>query len=137
MTPTDSTNSLILVDPSARAGEAALDLIELGERVTLLLLLSGPASTALHQFAEIEGVSISEAADFYLAQVTERLRAAGALVTGLSVDGDDPVSELLDAAESTGAGRIGVPADTKAFGRRGLNELAVSSPVPVVIAPAA
>jgi hypothetical protein len=133
---TDS-NSLVMIDPSARSGESALDLIELGERVTLFVMLSGPSASALEEFARIEGVSVSEAGDIYLEQVKGRLRDSGALVSGLSASGDYPIEEILEAVAATGAARVALPAGTKAFGRKGLNDLVTASPVPVVIAPAA
>lgn len=132
-----AATSLVVIDPSTEHGEAALDLIELGPRVTLFLLLAGPAAGALEAFAANEGISISEAADIYLEQVSARLRRAGKLVEAWSAVGDDPLEELLEAVEHTAAARIAVPASTKALGRRGLSELARWAGVPVVVAPAA
>jgi nucleotide-binding universal stress UspA family protein len=136
MMNTDTT-SLVVIDPSTEFGEAALDLIEVGPRVTLFLMLSGPSAGALEAFAKNEGISISEAGDIYLDQVSSRLRRTGVKVEAWSSTGDDPVEELLEAVEQTDAARVAVPASSRMFGRRGLSELAKYSTVPVMVAPAA
>lgn len=132
----ETTTSLVLIDPTAEHGESALDLVELGQRVTLFLMLSGPTAGALEAFAANEGISVSEAADIYIEQVKTRLRPSGAEVEAFWAVGDDTVEEILEAADLTNAGRIAVPASSRAFGRRGLAELARTSPVPVMVAPA-
>jgi nucleotide-binding universal stress UspA family protein len=136
MMNTDTT-SLVVLDPTTKHGEAALDLIELGPRVTLFLMLTGPSAGALEEFARTEGISISEAADIYLEQVSTRLRRNGVEVASWSSIGDDPIEELLAAVEETDAARVALPASSKMLGRRGLSELARHSTVPVMVAPAA
>jgi hypothetical protein len=136
MMNTDTT-SLVVIDPTSEHGEAALDLLELGPRVTLFLMLSGPSAGALEAFARNEGISVSEAGDIYLDQVSTRLRRSGVEVEAWASTGDDPVEELLEAVEHTDAARVALPASSLMFGRRGLSEFTKYSTVPVMITPAA
>ena len=66
--------TLVLLDPTTRDGESALDLIDdRDSHITLVVLLWDKSSFAIRQFAEAENISASQAADLYLDQVIGRL----------------------------------------------------------------
>jgi hypothetical protein len=130
-------NLLIALDPTAENGEAALDVIdeEVTGRLTLVVPLYGPAADALDQFAASEEVSVAAAADIYLEQVAAPLRARGLEVATMSIDGSDPVADLLDVVESAGITSVIVPASAANLDGRALSRLIRATQVPLTIVP--
>lgn len=131
------TRTLVLLDPSAEHGEAALDVAHAdGDAISLLVVLDGPAASALEAFAASEGTTVAEAGGIYLDQVGERLGAA-ADVEAHSVDARDAVPEIVHLARSGAVDRVAVPAESLALPARALAALTRACPVPVIVAPAA
>lgn len=125
---------LVVLDPTAPGGEAALDVIELGDRVALYLALHGPSAAALREFAAVEEISLTEASEIYAEQVTQRLADAGhTAVTTYIADGGAPVEELLDAIEATGSNRVAVPADTNSFTQGELGQVRARTTAQVLV----
>ena len=55
-------STLVLLDPTATDGEAALDLLDRTDaHIILVVLLSGPASRSLRDFARAEDTDMAKA----------------------------------------------------------------------------
>ncbi|NNE94780.1 MAG: hypothetical protein HKN24_02000 [Acidimicrobiales bacterium] len=102
--------TLVLLDPTSPDGETALDLLDAGDtHVALVVLMHGPASEALHQFAAIENIDLASAASVYLDQVTERIATPGRLVEAILSGGSNPSAELEHLAALSETRRVLVP----------------------------
>ncbi|MFZ2442286.1 MAG: hypothetical protein WAW51_07990, partial [Ilumatobacteraceae bacterium] len=67
ISPEITPTTLVLLDPTSPDGESALTLLsDDDQHVTLLVLLSGPASRALRDFARAEDIDMSTAGWRYL-----------------------------------------------------------------------
>lgn len=96
--------TIVLLDPTSADGESSLDLLEPSDRrVTLVVLLNGPFSRALWDYALSEELDVSAAASIYLDQVSARIDRAGRVVEVLSLPGPDPAPEVeaVAAVEET------------------------------------
>ena len=91
----------MLVDPTSADGETALDALEqTDDHVSLVVLISGRSSSALREFAEIEGIDPTSAASIYLDQVAERIARDGRIVEVIVATGPDPAIEIADLVAS-------------------------------------
>lgn len=131
----DSSPVVVLVDPTSSDGEAALALIDdQVEQVSVVVLMSGRSSSALHDFARSEEVGIDTAAWVYLEQVAGRLMRPGLYVETIASTGPDPAFELAVVANERHAERIVVPPSSVRYDRRMPRRLARLSPVRVDVA---
>ena len=129
----ETTNTLILLDPSSPDGEAGL-LVDSDANVTVMIFIDGPSGAPLAAFADAESVSISQAANRYLDQVIARC-APERLIEAVSSSGVDPVDEILEIAGETGASSIIIPPSRPGLGGRSWDRLVSASTVPIVLAP--
>ncbi len=108
------SRTIALLDPSAEGGESALDLLEpTDHHVSLLVLLHGTASQALHEFARSAEIDLTEAAEIYLDQVAQRIERDGRSIERVVAQGPDPMSELRDLAATGDVAKVLVPAASK------------------------
>ena len=103
---------VVLLDSSSPAGDAgvafAAALLGADGYMTLAVSLAGPAASGLAEFADAEGVTISEAADIYLEQVAERLGPYR--VNTRLMNGADAIADLLAVVEESNSNAAVVPA---------------------------
>ena len=91
------SRTFVLVDPTSADGETALEALDAtDDHVALVVLISGRASSALREFAEIEGIDPVSAASIYLDQVAERIACDGRIVEVIVAAGPDPAIEIAD-----------------------------------------
>lgn len=102
---------VLLVDPTSADGETSLDLVADDDRhLIVVVLMTGRASNALHEYAHHEQVSVPAAAWTYLDQVAQRLERPGRIVGTIAAAGPDPAYELALVATEHDAERIVLPA---------------------------
>jgi hypothetical protein len=107
--------TLVLLDPTSPDGENALTLLdETDEHITLLVLLSGPASRSLRDFARAEDIDMSTAGWRYLEQVVERVAVDNidiepAHLLAMTACGPSAAVELADAAATESVRRVLLP----------------------------
>lgn len=113
LNPSASTTvptTLVLLDPTSPDGENALSLLDAAdEHITLLVLLSGPASRSLRDFAHAEDIDMSTAGWRYLEQVVERLDVATAQLLAMTACGPSAAVELADLAAVENVRRVLLP----------------------------
>ncbi|MFW2382555.1 MAG: hypothetical protein ACN4GZ_12410 [Acidimicrobiales bacterium] len=120
--------TLVLLDPTAPDGETALDLLEAGDtHVSLVVLMHGHNSAALHQFADIENIDLASAASEYLDQVAERIVAPGRVVEIIVSGGSDPFAELEDLVAHTETKRVLVPTSLQRQDRAAFSRFAAAA----------
>ena len=108
------SRTVALLDPTDEDGESALDLLEpTDHHVTLLVLLHGPSSQALHEFAGSAEIDLGDAAEIYLDQVAERLERDGRTVDRVIAEGSDPIRELRVLAATGEVTKVLVPSASK------------------------
>ena len=107
--------TLVLLDPTSHDGESALGLLDAtDEHITLLVLLSGPASRSLRDFARAEDIDMSTAGWRYLEQVVER-DAIQSVITvpeqllAMTACGPSAAVELADVAAIEHVRRVLLP----------------------------
>ena len=89
--------TFVLVDPTSPDGETSLEALDAtDDHVALVVLISGRSSSALREFAEIEGIDPVSAASIYLDQVAERIACDGRVVEVIVAAGPDPAIEIAD-----------------------------------------
>jgi nucleotide-binding universal stress UspA family protein len=135
-----SIHALVALDPSSDWGEAALEFASRpdgagAERVTLLVALTGPTAHALREYAAAEGISVAEAGEVYLEQVIDRLQARDVDADGVTAVGNDIAAELVEAARSTGAELICVPAGGRIVAPKAIEPLAEAAGIPLAVVP--
>jgi hypothetical protein len=129
---TGSNPTIVLLDPTSPDGEAALDRLSPSDHhVTLVVLLSGPCSNALREFAIAEDLSLSEAGWSYLDQVAERLRPLH--VEQIVATGPDAALELATISAERAAREILVPPSAARRDKALLPKLQRWTDVPVVV----
>ena len=102
--------TLVLLDPTSPDGENALGLLDAtDEHITLLVLLSGPASRSLRDFARAEDIDMSTAGWRYLEQVVERIEAAPEQLFAMTACGPSAAVELADVAATESVRRVLLP----------------------------
>ncbi len=134
---TMNTEVLVVLDPSSDDGESALRFALAGgrTRVTLLVSMSGPSSWALHAFADSEEIDVAEAADIYLAQVADRMKAQGVDTASVAVTGIDVAADLAAYAVDIGASLIAVPSGGRVLAPADLERAARMAGVPIAVVP--
>lgn len=109
-------STLVLLDPTAPEGEAALDLIDATDsHIILVVLLSGPASRSLRDFARAENTDMSTAGWRYLDEVVDRLALAPDQVLAMTSTGPSAAMALVDIAITEDIHRILLPACTDRY----------------------
>lgn len=109
-------STLVLLDPTATDGEAALDLLDRTDaHIILVVLLSGPASRSLRDFARAEDTDMATAGWRYLEQVVDRLALAPDQVLAMTAIGPSAAMALADIAAATDVHRILVPGCTERY----------------------
>ena len=107
--------TLVLLDPTSPDGENALSLLDAtDEHITLLVLLSGPASRSLRDFARAEDIDMSTAGWRYLEQVVERVAVHHIAVDpehllAMTACGPSAAVELADVAATETVRRVLLP----------------------------
>lgn len=109
-------STLVLLDPTSPDGEAALELLGRGDtHVTLVVLLSGPASRSLRDFARAENTDMATAGWRYLEQVVERVALPADRVLATTAIGPSAAMALADLAAANEVRRILVPGCTERY----------------------
>jgi hypothetical protein len=102
--------TFVLVDPTSPDGETSLDALDpTDDHVSLVVLISGRSSSALRQFAEIEGIDPASAASIYLDQVAERIAGDDRVVECIVATGPDPALEIADLVALNDTRRVILP----------------------------
>ncbi|MGB8858407.1 MAG: hypothetical protein WCC60_04095 [Ilumatobacteraceae bacterium] len=134
-TPDDAMatpTTLVLLDPTSADGESALELLDGDDdHVTLLVLLSGPASRALRDFANAEEIDMSTAGWQYLDQVAPRVSLAPHQLVAMTASGPSAAAELADIAATEPVRRVLLPSSVDRFepGLAGLLGGCINAPV--------
>lgn len=129
--PTTSGTTLVLLDPTSDDGESALTLLdETDEQVMLLVLLSGPASRSLREFAHAEEIDLSTAGWQYLEQVVQRLTIPADQLMAMTASGPSAATELADVAATNDVHRVLLPSSVERLepGLAGLLARCVAAP---------
>jgi hypothetical protein len=135
-TPASSPATVVLVDPTAPDGESSLAaLLEDDTHVLVVVLLSGRASNALHEYAHHEQTSVSAAAWTYLEQVAMRIDRPGRIVGTIAATGPDAATELALVAAEHDVGRVVLPTSALRSDRRIARRLAQLAPVTIEMPP--
>ena len=134
---TTIATTLVLLDPTSPDGENALTLLDAtDEHITLLVLLSGPASRSLRDFARAEDIDMSTAGWRYLEQVVERVDSAPEQLLAMTASGPSAAVELADVAATETVHRVLLPSSVDRL-EPGLADLLVRCvQAPVLTAPA-
>ena len=133
-------HTLVVLDPSSDWGEVALEHVISAtsgghDAVTLFAALNGPAAFALSEYAADTGVSIAEAGDVYVEQVSERIASRGAIVAGHATGDGDLAAAIADAAIAAGAGAVAIPAGGRIVDEQTLERLVSAAGISLVVVP--
>jgi hypothetical protein len=124
------TTTVVLVDPTSPDGESSLEALrDQDEHVLVVVLVTGRASNALHEYAHHERVSLSRAAWTYLDQVAQRIDRPGRTVGTIAASGPDPAYELAVVAAEHDVDRVVLPASILRLDRHAPMRLARLAPV--------
>jgi hypothetical protein len=130
--PTQSPTTVVLVDPTAPDGETSLGALHDDDsHVLIVVLLSGRASNALHQYAHHENTSVSAAAWTYLEQVAMRVDRPDRIVGTIAAPGPDAASELAAVVAEHDVDRVVLPTSALRTDRRIARRLAQLAPVTI------
>jgi len=114
--PTIIPTTLVLLDPTSPDGESALELLnEQDEHITLMLLLSGPVSSALRDRARAEDLDMATAGWQYLEQVVGRMHRPAHHVLAMTAMGPSAATELADMAASHELRRVLLPVSVQRY----------------------
>jgi hypothetical protein len=133
-TASESPTTLVLLDPTSPDGESALRLLaDDDDHITLLVLLSGPASDALRQSAGATGVDLSTAGWAYLDTVVPQVDVAPDRLLAMTAAGPSAAAEIADVAVTETIRRVLLPwtVDRTEPGLVGLLARCVSAPMHV------
>ncbi len=142
LTTTAPATTLVLLDPTSHDGENALTLLDTtDEHITLLVLLSGPASRSLRDFARAEDIDMSTAGWRYIDQVVERVVVECAAVApeqllAMTASGPSAAVELADVAATEFVRRVLLPSSVDRLEPGLADLLARCVQAPVLTAPA-
>jgi hypothetical protein len=137
ITPEILPTTLVLLDPTSADGENALTLLHPDDlHVTLLVLLSGPASRSLRDFARAEDIDMSTAGWRYLEQVVDRIDLAPEQLLAMTAAGPSAAAELADIAATEAVRRVLLPSSVDRLEPGLADLLARVVPVPVLTASA-
>jgi len=129
--------TLVLLDPTSHDGENALGLLgATDEHITLLVLLSGPASRSLRDFARAEDIDMSTAGWRYLEQVVERIESAPEQLLAMTACGPSAAVELADVAATEHVRRVLLPSSVDRLEPGLADLLGRCVHAPVITAPA-
>ena len=133
ITSTVTSNiTVVLVDPTAPDGETSLcALRDSDTHVLVVVLLSGRASNALHEYAHHEQTSVSAAAWTYLEQVAMRIERTDRIVGTIAATGPDAATELAVVVAEHDADRVVLPTSALRTDRRIARRLAQLAPVSI------
>lgn len=132
----DAPTTLVLLDPTSDDGESAISLLDAQDHhVTLMVLISGPASSALRDFARAEEVYVADAGWRYLEQVAGRLPRDPDCVAVVNASGPSASTEIADVAATQPIRRVLLPSSVDRHQRGLHDQIARSVDAPVVIAP--
>ena len=136
-TPTMPPTTLVLLDPTSADGENSLSLLRHDDlHLTLLVLLSGPASRSLRDFARAEEIDMSTAGWRYLEQVVDRLDLAPDQLLAMTASGPSAAAELADIAATEAVHRVLLPSSVERLEPGLAQLLARCVSAPVLTAPA-
>jgi len=128
--------TLVLLDPTSHDGENALGLLDsTDEHITLLVLLSGPASRSLRDFARAEDIDMSTAGWRYLEQVVERVGSVPEQLLAMTACGPSAAVELADVAATETVRRVLLPSSVDRLEPGLADLLARCVQAPVLTAP--
>ena len=131
----DRSRTFVLVDPTSADGETAVDALEqTDDHVSLVVLISGRSSSALREFAEIEGIDRTSAASIYLDQVATRIARDGRIVEVIVANGPDPAIEVADLVASHDTRRVILPSSIQRVDADACRRLIDAVPCVVVCA---
>jgi hypothetical protein len=135
MTTTMTTNTpttVVLVDPTSPDGETSLTALHDDDtHVLVVVLLSGRASNALHEYAHHENTSVSAAGWTYLEQVAMRIDRPGRVVGTIAATGPDAATELAVVVAEHDVDRVVLPTSALRADRRIARRLAQLAPVAI------
>jgi hypothetical protein len=134
-TPTSDQPStlVVLLDPTSTDGEAALDKLTANDQnVSLVVLLSGPCSSALRDYARAEQFDLADAGWQYLDQVAARLDAE--TIEQIVATGPDTAFELASITHDRAVEMILLPPSAIRRDRTLLTKLGRWTQVPVIVA---
>jgi hypothetical protein len=131
-TTTHQSSTVVLVDPTAPDGESSLDALRDDDtHVLVVVLLSGRASNALHEYAHHEHTSVSAAAWTYLEQVAMRIARPDRTVGTIAATGPDAATELAVVVAEHVVDRVVLPTSALRTDRRIARRLAQLAPVTI------
>ena len=126
------TTTVVLVDPSSPDGHSSLNVLTDDDTdLLVVVLLSGRASFALHEYAHHEETSPSHAAWVYLDQVATGLERPGRTIGTISAGGPDAAADLADIAIEHDAARVVLPSSALRHDRTIARRLAQLAPVAI------
>ena len=137
-------NILVPLDGSVLAEQAvtvALDIAyPAGGKLTLLVVEDTEATSAVHAFADAEGMTRAMAANAYLDQVAARVQGQGVEAVKESSDGTNPAVDIIERAAAADISMIALTSHGQSGIGRWLlgsvaDKVARSATVPVVIVP--
>jgi len=109
-------STLLLLDPTDPDGESSLQLLdEQDQHVILVVLLSGPTSRALRDFARAEEIDMATAGWQYLERVADRLDLAPDRLLAMTDNGPSAAVALADIAVTTHLHRVLLPASVDRY----------------------
>jgi hypothetical protein len=133
--PTDTGTTLVLLDPTSDDGESALDLLDVQDRhVTLMVLISGPASRSLRDFAHAEEMYTSDAGWRYLEQVAGRMSPHPERLEMVNASGPDACTEIVEIAAGQAVRRVLLPSSVDRYERGLHGQIARVVSAPIVVA---
>lgn len=128
--------TLVLLDPTSPDGESSLQLLDSTDRhVVLMVLLSGPTSRSLRDFARSEELDMATAGWCYLEQVGERLMLAPEQMLAMTARGPSAATELADVVVSNETHRVLLPSSVDRDEPGLADLLARCTDAPVLTAP--
>ena len=131
-TPTTTPATVVLVDPTSPDGETSLTALHDDDtHLLVVVLLSGRASNALHEYAHHENTSVSAAGWTYLEQVAMRIDRPGRVVGTIAATGPDAASELAVVVAEHDVARVVLPTSALRADRRIARRLAQLAPVTI------
>lgn len=135
----DHPTTIVLIDPTSHDGELGLELLCADDvHVSVVVLLSGRASSALREYALAEQLAVADAGWIYLEQVANRIAGHTRVVETIVATGPDPVVELayVATAANPAVARILMPPSVLRHDASAVDRLCNQLPtaVPVAVA---
>jgi hypothetical protein len=128
--------TIVLIDPSAADGEAAIDLLkDQDSAVAVVVPIAGAPASSLREYAEAEEIDFGLATDLYLGQLAERMESANRSVDIFPTEGLDVVAGLVSFARGYSVDRILVPGSMSRQRGFSVDRLVSETSVPILVAP--